>query len=173
MDAVGTLALVAIADGRDGVGPFFQAEDRMSRRRRIIPPGICPAIGAARRLFPLRFRRQSFAYPEAITDRVHPIDPPHRLVRTQHWRFFVGKPPGWLALNRFHEFGEPSVRHFEFIEIKTVEKHFVDRLLIVITLVASHRKFTDWNQHHGGTVPSYYLHGRLRHGGFRWDCSIG
>jgi hypothetical protein len=42
----------------------------------------------------------------------------------------------------------------------------MDRLLVVIALVASHRELASWNQHHGSTIFSGDLCGRLDSG--RW-----
>src|SRR5690242_7464223 len=141
MDAVGAFSLVTIADRGNRVGAFLQPEDRMGRCRRIIPPWIDPPIRSAGSFFPLGFRRQSFARPEAIADGVHPVDPAHRLVWPDDRSVLIREAPGRLALDGFHEFSESSVRDFKLIDVEAVEKHFMDWLLVVVALVAAHREF--------------------------------
>src|SRR6187551_331484 len=116
MDAVRTLSLVAIADGRHGVGSLFQAENGVGRSRGIVAPWIDAAIRPARRLLPLSFCGQPLAYPQAVAHGIHPVDPTHGLVRTDDRCLLISEPPRRFALDCFDKFGEPSVCNFKFID---------------------------------------------------------
>ena len=79
-----------------------------------------------------------------------------------HRGLLIREAPRRFTLNCLDKLRKSAVRHFELIHIKTVEEGTMDRLLVVITLVAPHRELTGWNEHHGNTIFSGDFDGQLR-----------
>lgn len=76
-------------------------------------------------------------------------------------RLLVRETPGRFTLNRLDKLCKPAIRHFELVHIITVEEDAMDRLFVVIALIAPHGEFTGGNQHHGSTVFLGYLSRKL------------
>ena len=126
-----------------------------ARLRRVVAPGIKPAlVAAARGAFPFRLGRQAIMaagqalQPLAVFLRFEPTDGDHRMVRiVESGLLPVGRRrmPGGL-----HENGEVPVAHLVNRHLKSIHPNAMHGALLIAALLTTHQEIPGGNHHAGG-----------------------